>query len=340
MSISTSPGREVAATQLAKATLPTGWFQVGWSGEMAAGEVRPMHYFGRDLVMYRGDSGDVHVLDAYCPHLGAHLGYGGRCVGDDIVCPFHGWRWDGEGNNVEIPYSARTQRNRIGVWEVRERNGMVYVGHDSNGGPPTWEPPSIAEADSDDYLWSYPECTKVWRDLPFPGQFLIENTVDVAHFQYIHRSSEPARVAQYASDGPFFRVQLDNTFPGPKGPQVGNIDILIWGVGGVNTRQTFGRHCVMFAVGITPVDETTSDLFGSVMVRKIDGAATVNPTVKAVIDVQLASPEEDFPIWSHMRYVEHPPLVGEEAKPYLALREWTRQFYPGHSTTKHGPSHT
>lgn len=125
MSSNGSKGSQVVTTQLPVAHLPTGWFQVGWSGELVACEVRPMHYFGRDLVMYRGHGGQVHVLDAHCPHLGAHLGFGGRCQGDDIVCPFHGWRWDGEGNNVEIPYSSRTQRNRIKVWEVRERNGTI-----------------------------------------------------------------------------------------------------------------------------------------------------------------------------------------------------------------------
>ena len=77
-----------------------------------------------------------------------------------------------------------------------------------------------------------------------------------------------------------------------------------------------------------PLYENKSDLFGSVMVRKVDGDATFHKSVRAVIDVQLASPEEDFHIWSNMRYVDRPPLVGEEAKPYLALREWTRQFYP------------
>jgi hypothetical protein len=28
----------------------TGWFMVGWSLELPIGEVRPLHYFGEDLV--------------------------------------------------------------------------------------------------------------------------------------------------------------------------------------------------------------------------------------------------------------------------------------------------
>ena len=45
------------------------------------------------------------MVDAYCAHLGAHLGVGGKVEGECIRCPFHGWRYDGEsGKCTEIPY--------------------------------------------------------------------------------------------------------------------------------------------------------------------------------------------------------------------------------------------
>src|SRR6478672_6040763 len=66
---------------------------VGWSAEFPANEVRPLRYFGEDLVAYRDDSGELHVLSAHCRHLGAHIGHGGKVVGDCVECPFHGWRW-------------------------------------------------------------------------------------------------------------------------------------------------------------------------------------------------------------------------------------------------------
>ena len=48
------------------------------------------------------------VVDAYCPHLGAHLGVGGQVEGDCMRCPFHGWEFDGDsGACVEIPYGER-----------------------------------------------------------------------------------------------------------------------------------------------------------------------------------------------------------------------------------------
>src|SRR3546814_18215367 len=68
---SLEPGR-------ASVTYPTGWFWVAWSHEVSVEDApRPLRYFGRDLVLYRGASGRPVVLDAHCPHPGAHLGYGG-----------------------------------------------------------------------------------------------------------------------------------------------------------------------------------------------------------------------------------------------------------------------
>ena len=71
---------------------PKGWFQVAYGREVASGQVIGLHYFGRRLICYRGDSGAAHVLDAYCPHLGADIAVGGTVVGDCVTCPFHGWR--------------------------------------------------------------------------------------------------------------------------------------------------------------------------------------------------------------------------------------------------------
>lgn len=65
---------------------PEGWFQVGWDDDLADGEVRPLRYFGRDLVMYRSRTDrSIAVLDAHCPHMGAHLGHGGWVENDCVV---------------------------------------------------------------------------------------------------------------------------------------------------------------------------------------------------------------------------------------------------------------
>src|SRR5689334_11852890 len=88
-------------------TFTNGWFQVAWSCELAAGQVRNLKCFGAELVLFRGHGGVASVVDAYCPHLGAHVGIGGRVVGDCVECPFHGWQFDGGGACTSIPYANK-----------------------------------------------------------------------------------------------------------------------------------------------------------------------------------------------------------------------------------------
>ena len=95
-----------------------------------------------DLVVYRPAPGSTDsravVMDAYCPHLGAHLAYGGKVVGDCIDCPFHGWRFNREGKCTVIPYASKVPEvARTGVWPVEEVDNNIMVWYDADNQPPT-----------------------------------------------------------------------------------------------------------------------------------------------------------------------------------------------------------
>ena len=62
----------------AYAGYPRGWFVIQFSDELPPGAVKPLKYFGKDLVLFRTESGEPTILDAFCPHMGAHLGHGGK----------------------------------------------------------------------------------------------------------------------------------------------------------------------------------------------------------------------------------------------------------------------
>src|SRR5262249_33274820 len=109
---------------------PTGWFAVAYSDELKPGAVLPARYFGEELAIYRAASGAPRVLGGFCPHLGAHLGYGGCVEGETIACPFHKWRFDGAGTCVEIPYAKKIPpKARTRSWPARDLNGFIMVHH-------------------------------------------------------------------------------------------------------------------------------------------------------------------------------------------------------------------
>jgi 3-ketosteroid 9alpha-monooxygenase subunit A len=86
--------------------IPYGWYCVSFSDELAANEIKPTRYFGQELILFRTASGKAVLSEAYCPHLGAHLGFGGYIENETVVCPFHGWKFTAEGIISEIPYAT------------------------------------------------------------------------------------------------------------------------------------------------------------------------------------------------------------------------------------------
>jgi 3-ketosteroid 9alpha-monooxygenase subunit A len=109
----------------------TRWFMVGWSPEFPIGEVRPLHYFGEDLVAYRDERGELHVLDAHCKHLGAHIGHGGTVVGDCVQCPFHRWRWGPDGNPEDLALRFHSHLFGLGgaisVFEGAQNHRLIFT---------------------------------------------------------------------------------------------------------------------------------------------------------------------------------------------------------------------
>ena len=59
--------------------MPNGWFCVTRSHELKTGEVKSLKFCEKDVVAFRTETGVATLLDAFCPHLGAHLGEGGLC---------------------------------------------------------------------------------------------------------------------------------------------------------------------------------------------------------------------------------------------------------------------
>ena len=75
--------------------IPASWYALTYSDELKTGEVLPVRLLNQQLVVFRDESGRAAVLDAFCPHLGAHFGHGGSVAGSRIRCPFHAWEFDG-----------------------------------------------------------------------------------------------------------------------------------------------------------------------------------------------------------------------------------------------------
>jgi phenylpropionate dioxygenase-like ring-hydroxylating dioxygenase large terminal subunit len=164
--------------------MPSGWFRIATSDQLPSGGVGVFEINGQEVVAFRDEQGAVTVVDPICPHMGAHLGYGGRVVDGALRCPFHGLRFDREGKCVGTEYPSNPEvKLHLHTWPVMEQLGciFVYAGHD--GAAPTWVLPKY-----DTNGWTKP-LTKV---LPLKGhiQDIAENSVDFGHFAAVHEYSD------------------------------------------------------------------------------------------------------------------------------------------------------
>src|ERR1700712_2136349 len=141
MSATTTPSSTPTATSGARAldrgTAPErfarGWHCLGPVAAFRDGQPHSVRAFGGKLVVWAAQDGTLNVLDGYCRHMGGDLTQG-TVKGDEIACPFHDWRWGGDGKCKAIPYARRIPlRARTQEYETAVRNGLLMVWHDTEG---------------------------------------------------------------------------------------------------------------------------------------------------------------------------------------------------------------
>ncbi|GLH13447.1 Cholesterol 7-desaturase [Gryllus bimaculatus] len=134
---------------------PNGWFALLESGALPAGEVRHVAALGENWAVLRTADGQAHVLDAYCPHLGANMAVGGAVRGDCLECPFHGWRFDArDGRCAAVPYADKVPEfARVKRWESCEANGFVFVWYHAEGEPPSWQVEGVPQVGCGEWLF-------------------------------------------------------------------------------------------------------------------------------------------------------------------------------------------
>jgi 3-ketosteroid 9alpha-monooxygenase subunit A len=325
-------------------THPTGWYMVGWTWTVQPGELKPLTLFGSEVVLYRTEQGQANVVDAFCPHLGAHIGYGGSVRGEALQCPWHGWQYDVHGRNVHIPFTDRVNNAvRVKRWHLRELDHLIIVWYDALGRDPWWEWPGIPEfRDAGEYYqpYEYPNAAVCYGILKVVPQLPLENTADPMHFPFVHGSAEPAVHEIFETQDHYLRIRFKVLFGGgraqtwmtPNGPEYGIIDGENWALGLGVARFEIGGLRAAQVVATTPVDEAHSMVFTTMASTREPGQEG-GPAGRSarMMDEQMEQVRQDFFIWEHQRYVQRPSFLMPQERNFAALRRWFEQFYPDES---------
>ncbi len=316
-----------------------GWHCLGLARDLADGTPHRVEAFGQRLVVFAGEDGVINVLDAYCRHMGGDLSQG-TVKGNEIACPFHDWRWGGDGRCKQIPYARRVPlRARTAAWPTMVQDGMVFVWNDPEGSPPPADVtiPRIPQVGDDRWTdW-------LWYETVIEGAHcreIVDNVVDMAHFFYVHYSFptyfknvfEGTSAYQYMNgDG---REDVRPSRPSKSNPAV------------LGTTSVAAYHGPSFMVDeVTyhyedldvdtilinchyPIDENSFVLQYGIIVEKKDGISDADAEAMAAKTGAFIRYgfEQDVAIWKSKARIDN-PLLCEEDGPVYQLRRWYQQFY-------------
>ncbi len=319
---------------------PTGWYQLGAAADLAPGALVSREFAGKEIVLYRTMSGEARACGAYCPHMGAHFGHGGRVDGEEIWCPFHGFCFDGAGNCTKTGYDTTPPKTaKLDVIPLVELHGRLFGYHDSDGAAPRFDLPAVSEDG--------------WSPLKFHTfhlrghpQETTENSVDVGHLSVVHGYTDLETLSRLKVDGDYLTVRYAMQRPmdwlGNNGSRVrAEFTIHVWGLGYSRVEVDIpdlglrSRHLV-FA---TPLDGDRIELTVGVAIEDIEPARVHRAlglvprrlfrraVLEGVFRAYVHDVAQDLDIWENKAYV-HPAQVARGDGPIGRYRTWARRFYP------------
>jgi phenylpropionate dioxygenase-like ring-hydroxylating dioxygenase large terminal subunit len=241
------------------------WLAVAWSSAVPRNKLLPVRVLGRDLALWRSESG-LHAWRDVCVHRGAKLSLGKISCKDDsecVTCPYHGWEYGVSGQCVRIPShpdQPPPSRARVDTFAVREKHGIVWVCL----GDPHREVPLFPEGAAAGY--------RIVLAGPYQfhaqGPRIIENFLDVAHLSCAHAGllgdSEHSEVGDYtvktteqgiiAQDIPIWQPDPDGT------GRAAHVHYTFWVERPLTARLVKLQGDQRFAIlaAVTPVDTETS----------------------------------------------------------------------------------
>jgi phenylpropionate dioxygenase-like ring-hydroxylating dioxygenase large terminal subunit len=156
------------------------WYNVARSAQIT-NEPFPFRLLGESIVLWRDEHGAVHAVRDRCPHRTARLSQGWVEDGK-IVCPYHGWAFDGAGTCVKVPQEPdRLRAFAVSAYACAERYNHVWVALEE----PLFDIPSIPEFDTPGYRQVI-EFREDWAANPLR---IMENAFDAAHLTFVHKNS-------------------------------------------------------------------------------------------------------------------------------------------------------
>lgn len=158
------------------------WYVAGLSSEFTQ-DLSSKTLLERSVLFYRQENGELVALQNRCLHRSFPLDRSKR-AGDDIVCGYHGIRYNSDGGIVDIPCQTQFPKSRLHKYPVFEQDPFIWIWM---GDPEKANVDDIPETD----CLTDPGWTAMWGRKALEGNYLlmIENLADLSHLPYLHENT-------------------------------------------------------------------------------------------------------------------------------------------------------
>lgn len=157
------------------------WQPIELSERVELNAAIPVKALGEELALYRGASGQLHLIGGRCAHRRTLL-HTGWVVGEELRCIYHGWQFDSTGACVNRPAETDTgmPRTKIAGYPVREYQGLVFA-YLGEGEPPEFDLPRKLPTEREGAVVA--NGMERWDNNWFQQ---IENSLDAVHVSFVH----------------------------------------------------------------------------------------------------------------------------------------------------------
>jgi 5,5'-dehydrodivanillate O-demethylase len=162
--------------------LRTFWQPVAIAEKIAPGRAYPLRILNEELTIYRGQTGEPHVVGSRCAHRSTIL-HTGWVEGNEIRCMYHGWKYDGTGHCTERPAERDTGpiNVRIAGYPTHEYAGLIFA-YFGNGQAPEFQLPRKDVCERPNGLIF--ARSQTWHCNWFQS---VENAMDAVHVSFVHQ---------------------------------------------------------------------------------------------------------------------------------------------------------
>jgi len=204
---------------------------------------------------------------------------------------------------------------------VLEKNGLIMAWCDEEDKDPWFDVPELEETTNGE--WTDYESYE-WK-VKSHNYDSAENSVDTAHFQYLHGVPEMPENT-LTTEGHILHSYSSTPMATPQGTVDAVIDTIMWGFGFSRILFT-GITDLMLVTSVTPLDGEHIRTSFNFMLKKDSGVDPSHGVGKAFISEICRQFEQDIPIWENKIYMRPPNLVKEDG-PIVQFRRWGAQFFP------------